>query len=58
MAQDKFIAKEDEITIIQPQCKSCKNAILNDDLYCKVNETISIKIMLNKEKCKDFEEEK
>ena len=56
--RNKFVAQEGELSIIKPQCKSCKNVILDDDLNCKVNETIDLKIMLNKEKCKYFEEEK
>ena len=56
MLGDKFVS--DELTIIKPQCKSCKNSFIDDGLCCKVNEKIDLKIRLNKEKCKDFEEEK
>lgn len=52
--EERFIAKEGEITATRPQCKDCVFSVIDKGLSCTINKMIPLDIRLNKATCKDF----
>lgn len=52
--EDKFIAKEGELTAIISNCKSCVFCVIDKGLSCNLYNTIPMDVRLNKKSCKDY----
>ena len=48
--EERFVNKENEVTIIEPSCRTCKYAINFGVDGCKLN-VQTIRVLIGKDKC-------
>ena len=48
--EERFVSKEDEVTIIEPSCRTCKYAINFGVDGCKLN-VQTIRVLIGKDIC-------